>query len=142
MNKIKAWYKFANRVWISLSLGWGALILGLTPLIRLDQAGALHRLFVHQVQPVVSTGYIYQEVDVPGESRKDIIITQHQGRSGSVAVNTDIWTLYHLAKCEEFYEYQNTRAWELECTMKRIERRVDYAIVISTVVGTFLWAFG
>ena len=144
-------------MWIPLSIGWLAAVAGLSPLLRLDQAGALlvcgaivaevlndkkHRLFLSQVQPGQKSWHEYLEVDVPGESRKDIEIMPYQSGSGRTIVNTEGWSLYHLAKDGEFYNFENTRGWRLGDTMKRVESRLDYAVVASAIVGTVLWAFG
>ncbi len=156
MNYFAAWFVFARRVWLSLGLGWAAPIAALTPVIRLDQAGAIlvcaaivgevlhekrHRLFVHQIEPGLKSWHIYREVDVPGENRKDIEATPHQNHTGKTTVNTSSWPLYHLARPEEFYLNGHTRNWDLERTMKRLERKVDYAIVSTAIGGTIFWAF-
>jgi len=157
LNKIKAWYNFAYRVWIPLSLGWGALVIVLTPYLRLDRAGALlvcgaivaevfhdkrYKLYVNNIQAGVNTTHIYLEVDVQGENRKEIEVTAHQTKTGRTVVTTETWPLYHLANQNEFYPYDGKRRWDIEGTMKRVDSRVDYAIVLSAIVGTVLWAFG
>jgi len=157
MTRAEAWFRFAKRVWIALGLGWVASFTALWGVLNVGQAAALlicsalvaevfhekrHRLFVLQVQPGVKQLYLYREVDVPGENRKDIEITPHQGHSGKTTVNTSSWALYHLARSEEFHSDQESRLWDLERTMKRVERRVEYAIAGTAVIGTALWAFG
>jgi len=154
----KYWYIFAKRVWVSLSAGWFAVALGFTPYLRMDRAGALlicgvivaevfhdkrHRLFVHQVLPGSSTSHMYREVEMKdGEkTHQGIEITPHQMRSGKSTVNADDWHLYQLATENEFSEFEGARAWDLDRTMKRLESRVDWAIVISAFIGTILWAF-
>ena len=155
MNRITALFQFARRVWVALGLGWAAFIIGgLT--LGLDRSGALlvcgaivaevfndkrHRLFSNQIQPGVKTWSRYAEVGVPGEDRKDIKVTPHATSSGSTVVNTDHWSLYHLATEQEFYPQEDTRMWDLERTMKRVENKVDYAIVVSVIAGTLVWAF-
>ena len=156
MSKVEAWFVFAKRVWISLGLGWTAPVAGILDVLRLDQAGALlvcaaiaaevfhekrHRLFVRQIQPGINQMHLYREVNVPGQDRKDIEITPHQTRSGKTTVNTSSWALYHLACQKEFYAEGDARLWNLERTMERVERRVEYAIVLTAIVGTALWAF-
>ena len=157
MKRVEAWFIFAKRVWISLGLGWIAPVVGISHVLRLDQAGALlvcsaivaevfhekrHRLFVYQIQPGIRQMHMYREVNVSGEARKDIEVTAHQGSSGKTTVNTSSWALYHLARPEEFRPDGNSRLWDLERTMKRVERRVDYAIVVTAIAGTAHWAFG
>ncbi len=157
MNQITALLQFARRAWVALGLGWTAIIIGLTPVLRPDQSGALlvcaaivaevfndkrHRLFSNQIQPGVKTSSMYVEVRVPSEDRKDIKVTPHATSIGSTVVNTDRWSLYHLATEQEFCPHEDTRRWDMERTMKRVERRVDYAIVASAIVGTLFWAFG
>ena len=158
LRTAKYWYIFAKRVWVSLGAGWLSVALGFTPYLRMDRAGALlicgvivaevfhdkrHRLFVHQVLPGTSTSHIYKEVEMgDGEiTHQGIEITPHQMRSGKSTVNADNWHLYQLAKECEFYDFEDTRAWDLDRTMKRLESRVDWVIVTSAVVGTILWAF-
>ena len=156
MSKFEAWFRFATRVWISLAAGWLAPVVAISPFLKLDQAGALlvcsalvaevfhekgHRLFVHQIQPGTSEVHIYREVDVSGQERKDIEITPHQIRSGRTTVNTASWPLYHLSRPDEFYREKDSRDWHLERTMKRVERRVDYSIIVTAIFGTSLWAF-
>jgi len=156
MSKIEAWFRFAIRVWISLGLGWATLVVATFHFIRVDQAAALlvcsalvaevfhekrHRLFVYQVQPGVKQLSIYREVDVSDANRKDIEITSHEGRVGVTMVNTTSWALYHLAEPNEFRPDQESRAWDLERTMNRAERRVEYAIAATAVIGTIVWAF-
>ena len=155
MNRISAWFQFARRVWIALGLGWAGLLVGLTPVLRLDRAGALlvcgaivaevlhekhHRLFVDQIQ--WSFKHTYVEVDVPDEDRKDIAVEPFQSGAGRRVVNTEGWALYHLASKQEFSSHEHTRMWDLEGTMKRLENKVDYAIVVTAIVGTIFWAFG
>ncbi len=155
LNWITAWFQFARSVWIALGLGWVALLVGLTPVLRIDRGGALlvcgaivaevlhekrHRLFVHQIQ--FTTRHTYVEIDVPGEDRKDIEVTPYQSGSGRTVVNTERWSLYHLANRQEFYPHEDTRRWDLERTIKRLESKLDYAIVVSAIVGTVFWAFG
>lgn len=157
MSITKAWFTFAKRVWLALGVGWVVSSAALGGILNAGQAAALlicsalvaevfnekrHRLFVLQVQPGVKQLHLYREVAVPGENRRDIEITPHQGRSGKTTVNTSSWALYHLARPEEFYLDQESRLWDLERTMKRVERRVEYAIAGTAVVGTVLWAFG
>jgi len=156
LKKIKNWYIFAKRSWIALGAGWIAIPVCFTSLLRLDQAGALlvcgvivaeilhekrHRLFINQVHPGISTSYIYREVDMTEEYCKGIEITVHQMQSGKTTVNADNWTLYQLANDAEFKEFEGSRIWDLDATMKRVETTVDYSIVISAVIGTVLWAF-
>jgi hypothetical protein len=158
LRKTKYWYLFSRKAWISLGTGWLVVLIGLTTYLRMDQAGALlicgaivaevfhekkHRLFVHQVQPGISTTYIYQEVEMrDGEKiHQGIEITPYQNRSGKTTVNADDWTLYRLANENEFSEFEGSRSWDLNRTMKRLESRVDWAIVISAIAGTILWAF-
>ena len=69
-------------------------------------------------------------------------MTAHQNKSSKVTVNTEQWTLYHLAKSNEFDPYENGRRWDINRTMERLENIVDYTIVFSAIVGTVLWAFG
>jgi hypothetical protein len=72
LRKLKFWFKFEKRVWISLTAGWVAAAIGFTQFYGVDQGGALlicgviiaeifhkkrHRLFVHQVLPGVFTTY-------------------------------------------------------------------------------------
>ena len=157
MNKIKARFIFSKRVWISLGLGWLSLAICMSPLIDLGQAGALivcsaivaevlnekrHRLFLDQVLPGNTQSHIFREVAVAGEDRKDIEITPSQFCSAQSTVNTSSWPLYHLAIPEEFYKDGDARLWDLNRTMKRAERRVEYAIVTNAIIGTVLWAFG
>ena len=157
-RKIKYWFNFAKRVWVSLGVGWGAVAIGFTPLISMDQAGALlicgvivaevfhdkrHRLFVNQCLPGVSTSYIYHEVEmIDGDkTHQGIEINTNQRSTGPSIVNADTWHLYHLATENEFSEFKSSRMWDLDRTMKRLESRVDYIIVFSAVIGTVLWAF-
>jgi hypothetical protein len=158
MNRLVAWFRFGKRVWTSLFIGWASCLLAATPILRLDQAGALlvcmaivaevlhekrHRLFIEQIQPgFVGKRYLYREVEVPGEDHKDIVVTPHQRRSDRTTVNTNRWALYHLAKPDEFFLEEKSRYWNLEGTMQRAERRLDYSIVVTAVAGTILWAFG
>lgn len=157
MSKVKYWYIFAKNTWNSLVFGWLILPFSATKLLELDQSGALlvcaaivgevlhekkHRWFIGQVQPGLSTNYVYREVDSDNHAGKDIKITPHTLQSGSSTVNTQNLALYHLAKDAEFYIFESTRAWSLEQTMYRVERRVDYAIVVTAFVGTLLWAWG
>ncbi len=156
LRNLKHWYTFASRVWKPLACGWLAVPLSATPYLSLDRAGALlicgviiaevfhdkgHRRFVNQVQPGQSTQYIYLEVDADDKPTKNIEITAQQYRSGKVIVNTDSWTIYHLAKPKEFFNQNNGRMWYIDQTMDRLEKVVDYIIVFSAVVGTILWAF-
>jgi hypothetical protein len=157
VKKIKNWYFFAKRSWIALGAGWISIPFSFTPLIGLDQAGALlicgvivaevlhvkrHRLFVDQVHPGVSTFYIYREVEKTDENYNlGIEITIHQVKSGKTTVNADNWELYQLANKSEFRNSEGTRDWDLNATMQRLEATVDYVIVVSAVVGTVLWAF-
>lgn len=157
-RRIKYWYRLAKRVWNSLGAGWIAVAIGFTPYLRMDRAGALlicsvivaevfhdkrHRLFVHQVLPGASTSHIYREVEMKDGERQhqDIEITPHQMRSGKTTVNADNWHLYQLAKESEFQDFEGSRVWDLEGTMKRLESRVDWVIVFSAVIGTIFWAF-
>ena len=157
MGKLKAWFNFAKRVWIPLGLGWIAPVVSISCILRLDQAGALlvcsaivsevfhdkrHRLFVDQIQTGNKESCSYMEVDSSNHDGKDIEVMLHQTSVGSRIVNASSWALYHLARKEEFYRDENSRCWDLERTMKRAERRVDYAIVITAIIGTILWAFG
>ena len=158
MNKGIAWFNFAKRVWVALGLGWVSLIILLTPYLRLDRAGAIlvcaaiiaevfhekgHRRFLKQIAPGVYNHYLYLEIDVPGENRKDIQITAQQARiGGPTTVNTERWSLYHLSKPEDFLPHGATRMWLHEKTMTRAERRLEFAIVITAIVGTVLWAYG
>lgn len=158
LRTAKYWYIFAKKVWVPLGGGWFSVALGFTPYLSMDRAGALlicgvivaevfhdkrHRLYVHRILPGASTSHIYKEVDmVDGEKTyQGIEITPHQMRSGKSTVNADNWHLYQLAKKSEFRNFEGTRAWDLDRTMKRLESRVDWVIVISAVVGTILWAF-
>lgn len=156
LKKIKNWYLFAKRSWLALGAGWFAILIGFTPVLRLDRAGALlicgvivaeifhekrHRLFINQVHPGVSTSYTYREVDKPDKNYKGIEITVHQMHSGKTVVNADNWTLYQLSNETEFMELEGSRVWNLDGTMKRLENTVDYSIVASAVIGTIFWAF-
>lgn len=157
LKKIRSWFIFAKRVWIALGLGWLALVVGFTPLLRLDRGGALlicgviiaevfhdkrHRLFINQVLPGFSTSYKYREVDMIEENYKGIEITPHQIRSDKHIVNADRWTLYQLANPNEFWADDGSRRWDLNRTLKRVETRVEWSIVFSAVIGTISWAFG
>lgn len=157
-STVKYWYLFAKRVWLPLGAGWLSVVFGFTPYLRMDSAGALlicgvivaevfhdkrHRLYVHNILPGTSTSHTYKEVQM-GEGEKTyqgIEITPHQMRSGSSIVSADNWHLYQLARNNEFRQFEDTRAWDLDRTMKRLESRVDWIIVMSAVVGTILWAF-
>ena len=156
MSKLKAWFKFAEPVWISLGVGWIAPVVSVSCILRLDQAGALlvcfaivsevfhekgHRLFVYGMQPGNREGHSYREVDSSNHEGKDIEVLLHQTFIGSRTIDTRSWALYHLARKDEFDPDGNSRKWDLERTMKRAERRVDYAIVITAIIGTVLWAF-
>ena len=156
MNKPKAWFKFAKRVWISLGLGWLAPIVSLFGILKLDQAGAVlvcsaivsevvhekrHRLFVYGMQPGNREGHSYREVDSSNHEGKDIEVLLHQTFIGSRTIDTRSWALYHLAREEEWYPDGNSRRWDLERTMKRAERLVEYAIVTTAIFGTIFWAF-
>lgn len=83
----------------------------------------------------------YREVDVPGSNRKDIEVTLSGWQSVKTTVNTSSWPLYHLAKPDEFRHEEGSRLWQLERTMKRVERRVECAIVVTAIIGTLFWAF-
>lgn len=157
MNKAIAWYRFAHRTWIALSIGWILALAGLTPYLRLDRAGAflvcsaliaevfnekIHQSFLLQMNSGSDKYYLYKEIDVPGEIRKDIKVTPPKWTYDSVVVNTDQFLLYHLAKKIEFSSVEDTRMWHVYDTLKRVERRIEYAIVISALAGTILSAFG
>ncbi len=157
MGKLKAWFNFAKRIWIPLGVGWIAPVVSISCILRLDQAGALlvcsaivsevfhdkrHRLFVDQIQTGNKESCSYMEVDSSNHDGKDIEVMLHQTSVGSVTVNAASWALYHLARKEEFYLVGDSRRWDLGRTMKRAERCVDYAIVITAIIGTVLWAFG
>lgn len=157
MNLVKAWTRFGKRVWISLGCGWACSILLVFSYISASQTGALlicaaivaevlhekrHRLFINQVQPGLKESLMYKEVEVPNEGRKDIEITPHNVHSGKSTVNTTSWALYHLARNDEFFASEGTRLWDLERTMKRAERLLDYCIVVTAVIGTLMAAFG
>jgi hypothetical protein len=86
--------------------------------------------------------YLYQEIDLPEENKKNIKITPPKSSYGSVVVHTDKWALYHLANNKEFRPFEGTRMWHVYDTLKRVERRIELAIVISALAGTILWAFG
>ena len=100
MNKAIAWYRFAHRVWLSLSIGWCFVLAGFfTPYLRLDRAGAFlicgaivaevfnekkHRLFIDQMNPGSDRLYLYQEVDVHeilGELQYELTWSGHSGSS-------------------------------------------------------------
>ena len=157
-TKLKYWFQFGKRVWISLAAGWLAVAIGFTPELRMDRAGALltcavivasvfndnrHRLFVDQVLPGFRTFHILKEVEMKDGDKvhQGIEITLHNWASGKTTVNADNWHLYHLANEKEFRVSEGGREWDLSMTMKRLESRVEYAIVSSAVVGTILWAF-
>ena len=157
MSKLKAWFNFAKRVWISLGMGWIAPVVSVSWILRLDQAGALlvcsaivsevfhekrHRLFVHQIQTGNRESCSYKEVNSSNHDGKDIEVLLHQTSIGRNIVPTSSWALYHLAREEEKYLDGDSRQWDLERTMKRAERCVDYAIVITAIIGTVLWSFG
>ncbi len=157
MSKLKAWYIFAKHVWISLGLGWIAPVVSASYILRLNQAGAIlvcaaivsevfhekrHRLYVDQIQTGNREACSYREVDSSDHDGKDIEVLLHQTSIGGMIVNASSWPLYHIARKDEFYLNGNSRIWRLEWTMKRAERRIDYAIVITAVIGTVLWAFG
>lgn len=156
MNYLQAWFRFGKRVWLAQFAGYVSLLGVPLGIWRLDQAGALlvcsaivaeilhekrHRLFVSQIQPGVDRWYLYREVPVEGSSRSDIRITPHGTRSGSSTVNTTNWSMYHLARDDEFYDDPDGRLWDLERTMARAERCLDYTVVFTAIVGTVLWAF-
>lgn len=157
--RVKYWYAFAYRVWISLAAGWLAVLFTLTPWLQPREAGALlvcaaivaevlndkkHQLFVRQVLPGMASFYVYREVsmDGNGQAHQGIEITPHQVSSGKSTVNADGWHLYHLAKASEFRGHDPSREWDLPRTMKRLESKVAYAITLSVIVGTMLSAFG
>ncbi|MEM9689906.1 MAG: hypothetical protein AAF917_10540, partial [Pseudomonadota bacterium] len=98
--------------------------------------------FIDQVQPGLTTNFLYQEVKSENHEGKDIKITPHSYQTGSSTVNTEMWTLYQLAVDSEFSPFEGTRAWNLEETNYRVERRIDFAIVVTAVIGTLLWAWG
>lgn len=156
MKYLSYLFSFAKRVWISLIIGWLTPFLALMSYLRLDQSGALlvcaaivsevlhqkrHRRFVHQIRPGIKNTHMYLEVDVLGEDRKDIEVTAYQAGGGTTTVNTSSWALYHLAREKEFYPHGDSRMWDLDRTMTRLERRIDYAIVFTAIAGTILWAF-
>lgn len=158
LRKLKFWFKFEKRVWISLTAGWVAAAIGFTQFYGVDQGGALlicgviiaeifhkkrHRLFVHQVLPGVYTTYIYREVQMQDRDRthQGIEITTNQGNTGKTTVNADNWHLYQLAHRTEFREINGGREWDLDRTMERLESRVEYSIAFSAFIGTMLWAF-
>ena len=150
-------FVFARRVWVSLGAGWAILAFGLTPYLRLDRAGAMlvcgaivsevlneknHRLFVDFARPGPRTRHTYREIDMLGEGGKAIEVTPDEITSGKFIINAELWTLYYLAKNSEFLPEPDGRIWHIETTMKRVERFIDYAIVVSAVIGTLAWAFG
>ena len=154
---IIAWYRFANRVWISLALGWGALLICLTPYLRPDRAGAFlvcsaivaevfhdkgYRKFIEQTLPGVSKAYTYSVVEAIHENRKDIEVEEHQMRRGNIRINAEPWTLFHLAKKNEFYLMAGKETWDINKTVNRVDRAVDVTIAITAIVGTVLWAYG
>lgn len=158
LKQIKYWYKFSPKVWGSLLIGWISVLIGLTPYLRMDRAGALlicaviiseifydkrHRLFLHQILPGASTNHVYREVEIhDGEkAHQGIEIIQLRNVSLKSTVNADNWHLYQLATEKEFHSAEESREWDLERTVKRLESSVDWIIVISAISGTILWAF-
>jgi hypothetical protein len=156
ISKIRSWYLFAKRAWIALIIGWLFVPIGFTTLIGLDQAGALlicgvlvaeilnkkgHRLFIEQVIPGRATSFIYKEIQRPEHDFGEIEITQHVLNTGKTIVNSDQWTLYQLANDSEFRAFEDTRIWDLDRTLKRVENTVEYSLVFSAIIGTILWAF-
>lgn len=157
-RKLKFWFKFERRVWLSLAAGWTASAIGFTPLYGLDQGGALltcgviiagifhksrHRLFVDQILPGAITTYSYREVEMGDGDNKHqgIEVTTNKWNTGKTTVNADNWHLYQLAEKIEFREIDGAREWDLDRTMQRLETRVEYTIAFSAVIGTVLWAF-
>jgi hypothetical protein len=159
LKRIKNWYNFASRVWLALGAGWIALPIALTSVIKLEQAGALlicgaiiaevfhnkrHRLYVEQVRPNASTSYVYREIDaidIYKNNYKAIETTAFQQRVGKSTVPTHGWILYQLAINKEFRDDEGSRLWDLDRTLKRVESKIDYSIVVSVIVGTLFWAF-
>jgi hypothetical protein len=157
-RKLKFWFKFERRVWLSLAAGWIASVIGFTPLYGLDQGGALlicgviiagifhksrHRLFVEQILPGVTTTYSYREVEMGDGDNKHqgIEVTSNKWDTGKTIVNADDWHLYQLAEDIEFRGVGEDREWVLDRTMQRLETRIEYMIAFSAFMGTVLWAF-
>lgn len=135
--------------------GWLALLVAFLPWFKLNQVGALlicgaivaevfhekrHRLFIHQVTPGYRESHDYRET-VSDAGEKCIEITPHAVHTGKTSVPCERWSLYQLAKPTEFLARGQTMYWDLERTMLRAERVVDIAIVVTSIVGTILWAF-
>lgn len=155
-EKIKAWYCFAKKAWIALAFGWLSVLFVPIAVIRLDQWGALlicgsivadvfhdkrHRLFIHQILPGQSTSYTYRVIHKAGEAHPRIEVDAHTMRAGKTSVNTQDWVIYKLSANREFADYEGSKMWHFDATVKRLESRVEYSIVVSAVVGTILWAF-
>jgi hypothetical protein len=157
LKKIIAWYRFASSTWLSLTFGWCSILISLTPYLRLDRAGAFlvcgaivaevfhdksYRRFIEQTLPGMSKTYTYTVIDVPKENKKDIEVREHQMRMGNVIINSEPWSLFHLANKKEFYVSAGEKKWSINATMNRADKTIDFIIALSAIAGTILWAYG
>jgi hypothetical protein len=157
MTLIKSWFLYANKAWISLLLGWIAVLVSSTPFITLDQSGALlicsvviaeiflkngYQSFMEAMGPCIRTNFTYLESKFPHSNEDCIKIVASQTKSEGVYVNSSDWLLYHMATKKEFFGTGQRREWLFKQTLNRVETRIEYILVANIVIGTILWAFG
>ena len=157
MKKIISWFKYSPKIWLSLFVGWIAVLMASTPLINIDQSGALlicsvviaeifqkngHQAFINAMGPGIRTHIRYVESKFDHSDGKCIDIIASQTESGKVQVNSNDWHLYHMALKKEFFGLGDEREWFYQHTFDRVESVIQYILVFHIVVGTVLWAFG
>jgi hypothetical protein len=157
MKKFRAWFKYAPKIWIFLAIGWLAVLLAISPLITLDQSGALliccvvigeifikngHQAFLDAMGPGITTKFTYFESKSPHSDDKCIKIVASQTKSEGVYVNSNDWSLYNIANKKEFWGKGEQREWLYSQTFNRVESTIRNVLVANMVIGTVLWAFG
>jgi hypothetical protein len=157
-NRIKLWYNYSGEVWTPLFLGWLCLpLVTLIPKLTLDRAGALlicsvviaevfnkkgHRAVIDFIQPASKPNYTYREVVDESSGIKNIEVTLQKQSFNQIYVNSESFTLYLLASDKEFQKIQGSRLWNMEKTVNRLDKTVEYSLAFSVFIGTILWAFG
>ena len=156
MSKVGAWFQFAKSIWLSLSLGWAALILSAFLPYSASQGGALlicavivaevfdrkgYRYAFENLLPGFHTDYRFYEVHGGADIKHGVKVVPTHSRSGSITYNTDKWPIFHMAAKGDFRETSEGKIWIWELTVSRADRAIRWSLVVSAIAGTLFAAF-
>lgn len=148
MNYIVALFILTSKSWASIFVAWGVVIISIATSWEVPASGAVlicgviiaEILYEHEgwrKMPTNPTGsFILQPDGITG-------FPVMEGEYATAPATTGkLGALISLSKKREIQEIDGYPVWFYLDTVKRVEKPILYAVVLSAVCGTGLWGYG